>query len=137
MQCSGSTRLSWGEYALKLAQSASERSEDPYIKVGACVLRTDRSVAGVGYNGPPSGVNIDWSDRDERRKRVIHAEINALRYSIPGECSLLACTLLPCNDCLKTISAYGINQVIYKEVYDKDQTSLDLAKEFRITLIKI
>ena len=137
MQRAGSTRLGWGEYALKLAQAAAERSEDPYIKVGACVLRNDKSVAGVGYNGPPSKINIDWSNRDERRKRVIHAEINALRYSTPGECSLLACTLLPCNDCLKTIAAHGIKQVIYSEVYEKDQTSLDLAREFRISLIKL
>ena len=127
-------RLSWDEYAIGLAQAASLRSEDPYVKVGACVLRNDKSVAGVGYNGPPSKINIAWNDRDERRKRVIHAEINALRYSTPGECCLLACTLLPCNDCLKTIAAHGIKRVVYKEVYDKDQTSLDLAREFGMTL---
>ena len=137
MQHKSSIRTSWGEYALELAKAASIRSEDPYLKVGACVLREDNSVAGVGYNGSPSGVNIDWSDRDERRRRVVHAEINALRYSTPGECSLLACTLLPCNDCLKTIAAHGIKQVIYKDVYDKDQTSLSLAREFKITLIKL
>ena len=137
MSQSNSTRISWGEYALELALAASKRSEDPYLKVGACVLRGDNSVAGVGYNGPPSGVNIDWSDRDERRKRVVHAEINALRYTVPGEPFLLASTLLPCNDCLKTIAAYGIKQVIYGDVYEKDQTSLDLAREFRITLIKL
>ena len=132
-----SARPSWARYALELAKAASLRSEDPYLKVGACVLREDKSVAGVGYNGPPAGINIDWSDRDERRKRVVHAEINALRHTRPGEPHLLACTLLPCNDCLKTIAAYGVKQVWYEEVYDKDLSSLALAQEFKISLIKI
>jgi len=57
---------------MKLAFVASERSEDPYLKVGACALRADNSIAGIGYNGAPSGVEIDWSDRDDRRQRVVH-----------------------------------------------------------------
>ncbi len=128
-------RLSWEEYALALARVASLRSEDPYVKVGACVLRHDNSVAGLGYNGAPSSLNINWENRDERRKRVVHAEINALRYTKPNECYLLACNLLPCNDCLKTIASYGIKKVVFGEEYDKDKTSLDLASEFGIELI--
>ena len=49
-------RLDWEEYALELARVASLRSEDPFMKVGACVLRNDNSVAGVGYNGAPPGI---------------------------------------------------------------------------------
>ena len=128
------SRINWREYALELARVASARSEDPYVKVGACALRHDHSVAGLGYNGAPPGIDIDWSDRNERRKRVIHAEVNALRYVTPGECLFLACTLLPCNDCLKTISSYGIKEVIFKEIYELDDSSLELAKEFDIEL---
>ena len=40
-------RLSWEEYAIGLAEAASLRSEDPYVKVGAAVFRDDWSVAGV------------------------------------------------------------------------------------------
>ena len=129
------TRLSWSKYALELAEVASKRSEDPYIKVGACVLRHDNSVASLGYNGAPPNINIDWSDRDERRERVIHAEVNALRYVSPNECRLLACTLLPCNDCLKMIASFNINRIFYKDVYEGDSSSLGLAKEFNIELI--
>jgi dCMP deaminase len=129
------SRINWREYAIELARVASLRSEDPYVKVGACVLRHDNSVAGLGYNGAPPGINIDWSDRDERRKRVIHAEVNALRYVSPGECSVIACTLLPCNDCLKTIASYGIKNVIFKDLYDLDDSSMELAEEFDIDLI--
>ena len=42
------SRLSWEQYALMIAKVASARSEDPYQKVGACVLRNDFSVASVG-----------------------------------------------------------------------------------------
>jgi dCMP deaminase len=129
------TRLSWEKYALSLARAASLRSEDPYVQVGACVLRKDNSVIGVGYNGAPTGINIDWRNREERRKRVIHAEVNALRYADPGEGRLLACTHLPCNDCLKMIASYGIKKVVYGKVYERDPSSIDLSKEFNIELI--
>lgn len=130
------SRLSWEEYALNLAKVASQRSEDPYVKVGACVLRHDNSVGGIGYNGPPPGIEILWDNRDSRRKRVIHAEINALRYVRPGECRLIACTLLPCNDCIKTIAAFGIRTLVFQDVYDRDYSALSLADEFRIDLIQ-
>tara|TARA_Y100001963_G_C6587240_1_gene356287 strand:+ start:44 stop:517 length:474 start_codon:yes stop_codon:yes gene_type:complete len=127
-------RPTWIQYALKIATVAAERSEDPFQKVGACLLRHDNSVAAVGYNGAPSGVELDWTNRDQRRVRVIHAEVNALRYVEPGECYLLACTLLPCNDCLKAIASYGIGNIAFDDVYNRDKSSLDMAKEFGITL---
>lgn len=130
-------RLDWEEYALELARVAALRSEDPFIKVGACVLRKDNSVVGLGYNGAPPSININWESREERRRRVIHAEVNALRYAKPGECNLLACNLLPCNDCLKMISSYGIKKVVFSKVYELDKSSLNLAKEFGIELIQI
>lgn len=130
-------RISWSKYALELAKVASQRSEDPFVKVGACALRKDNTVAGLGYNGAPAGVEIDWEDRDDRRKRVIHAEVNALRYTKPGECKLIATTLLPCNECLKLISAYGIEAVIFDEIYQRDYSSLNLAKEFNIELVSV
>lgn len=131
------SRLSWQEYSLKLAIVASERSEDPYVKVGACCLRYDKSCASIAYSGAVSGIEIDWSDRDERRKRVIHAEQNALRYVKPGEVWLLACTLLPCRSCLQTIASYGIKYVVYRDLYDKDDFSLTLAEEYDIKLEQI
>ena len=34
-------RVSWEQYALNIAHTASQRSEDPYIKVGACALNQE------------------------------------------------------------------------------------------------
>jgi len=127
-------RLSWQNYALKLATVASERSEDPFMKVGACLLRHDNSVASLGYNGAPPGITIDWSNRDQRRSKVIHAETNALRYVRPNECYFLACTHLPCNDCLRSLASYGIKEIYFNEVYQRDMSSLLLAPEFEIAL---
>jgi dCMP deaminase len=129
--------LSWEEYALKLAEVAALKSKDPYIQVGSCLLRHDNSVASLGFNGFPAGMKEDWSNRDERRKYVCHSETNALRYVKPGECKLIACTLLPCNDCLKNIASYNISTVIYKEVYQRDDSTLELAQKFGIKLVKI
>ena len=134
---SSKNRTAWPEYALDIAKVVSRRSEAPFFKVGACILRNDNSVAGVGYNGAPPGIEIDWSNRDERRRRVVHAEVNALRYVVPNEAYLIACNLLPCNDCLKMIASYGIIKIVYEQTYDLDTSSLDLSKEFNIELINI
>lgn len=129
--------MTWEEYALALAGVASLKSKDPYIKVGCCLLRRDNTIASLGYNGFPSGVEEDWSDRDERRRYVNHAEANALRFVKPGECYLAAITLLPCNDCLKALASYGIKKIIYSQVYDKDSSSLNLSSRFNIEIKQI
>jgi dCMP deaminase len=107
-------RPSWEEYALRLAEVAASRSQDPWEKVGACVLRADHSVASLGYNGAPPGIEIDWSDREQRRPLVLHAEINALRYVKPGEALFLAVTISPCPNCLRAIAAWRIPRVIFR-----------------------
>ena len=91
----------------------------------------------MGYNGAPAGVEIDWSDRDERRKRVIHAELNALRYVRPNEGYLLVCTLLPCRSCIQAVAANGIKHILYEDVYKVDNFALTLCEEFKIGLHQI
>ena len=131
------SRPNWEQYALMIAKVASARSEDPYQKVGACVLRNDFSVASVGYNGAPPKIEIDWSNRDERRARVIHAEANAFRYLKPKEGYLLASTLLPCRNCIQLAASYGIEKIIYSEEYEHDNIAHNLCTEFNIKLTKI
>jgi len=119
--------MTWERYALELAKVAAMKSKDPWRQVGAVVLRHDKTVAGVGYNGFPSGVEEDWECRERRRLFVVHAEANALRYVKPDEGWLIASTTLPCNNCLKTIVSYGIKKVVYGETYPSDESSLDVA----------
>lgn len=124
-------RISWNEYALRIAQVASLRSEDRYTKVGACALDNSNRVIGVAYNGLASGINVSenfWKDRDKRRPYMIHAETNLLSLFRRGECKLLACTLLPCSSCAAMIAAYGIKKVVYKDVYFTDSLAIDIFK---------
>lgn len=104
--------------AVMLAWAAADTSEDPYVQTGACAIRCDKSVCGVGYNGPPPGVEIDWSDRDGRREYMVHAEPNALAYAKPGECNIVGITLFPCKNCLNTMARYGIKTVVFINFYD-------------------
>lgn len=136
----GRERPGWKQYALELAEAAARRSEDPYEQIGAVVLRRDNSVAGVGYNGAPPKIDLDWSDRDARRAFVTHAEVNALRYCTPSvRGGLIAVTATPCPSCLTSISAYGIRVVVfgrYLENYPIAQ-SLAVAQKLGITLMHV
>ena len=122
-------RILWEEYALRIAEVASLRSEDPFKKVGACALDFNNRVIGVSYNGLAPGIEVSesfWTDRDKRRPFMIHAEANLLSLFKRGECKLLACTLLPCSCCASMISAYGIKKVVYKETYTRDTMAIDI-----------
>ena len=119
---------------MSIAEVVAKKSKDPWRKVGAVILREDHSIASVGYNGFPQGVEEDWSSREERSKYVIRAEQNALRYTSPGEGKTLVSTLLPCRDCLKTIAAYKIKRVLYKEVYQTDPIALEIAEKMGVTV---
>jgi deoxycytidylate deaminase len=129
-------RKSWEETALILAETiAACRSQDPYEQVGACAVLRDNSVS-LGYNGPPPGIEIDWSEREARLARVIHAEVNALRAVAPGQCKFLAVTLLPCRHCMTFIASKGIERIVFRDIYHRDQLAFELAKEFGIQLVQ-
>lgn len=131
------SRLSWEEYALKIAEVASLRSEDPWMQVGACGLDKENRVIGVAYNGLASGIKTTkefWADRDFRRPYMIHAEANLLSLFERNKCKLLACTLLPCSSCATLIAAHGIERVVFKEIYNRDKSAIDIFNFYGIEL---
>lgn len=133
-------RISWDDYAIKLAEVASLRSEDPFKKVGAVAFDHDHRVIGVAYNGLAPGKTVDpnfWSNRDKRRPFMIHAEQNLLSLFKRGECHTIACTLLPCSSCASMIAGYGIKRVLYKEEYERDQTAHEIFSFYSISTSKI
>jgi dCMP deaminase len=122
-------RISWEEYAIKIAEVASMRSEDIYTKVGACALNNENRVIGVAYNGLASKKVVCsefWDDRDKRRPFMIHAESNLLSLFSRGECKLLACTLLPCSSCATLIAAHQIQEVVYRDLYNFDMKAIEI-----------
>lgn len=132
----GRHRLSWEETALKLAFNIADyRSQDPFVIVGCAILKKDKSFI-LAYNGSPVGIDIDWSNRDERRKRVLHAESNGCNFIKPGESEFIAVTALPCPECMKIIKQKQIPKIIYRDElvgYD-NEFSKQLAREFNIDL---
>lgn len=134
----GRLRPSWNEYLLILAGAAAQRSQDPWVQVGAIVARADYSIVGSGYNGPPPRCEIDWSNRDARRQFVIHAEVNALSHAKPGDAAIIASTLLPCPACLTMIASYGVREVIYRDVYHRTHVaSSTIAEAFGLKMTHI
>lgn len=133
-------RSSFREIAINIAKAVSSRSEDLYKKVGCCILDKEGRILSVGYNGLQPKQKIKqkfWTDREDRRKYIIHAETNAL--SSIARCDkpyLLASTLLPCSCCAMNIASYGIKEVLYSEDYDKDLSAIDIFKFYKINLIR-
>ena len=119
-------RYNRDRWFIDLAHLIAQRSEDPYVKVGAIVVRDDYSVIGVGYNGAPAGVDLDattWADRGARRPYMIHAEMNAIRYARPREVWAIYTTHIPCEHCMSVLGSYGTSVVVYShplgENYDE------------------
>jgi dCMP deaminase len=93
----------WDTRFLDLAALVASWSKDPSTKVGAVIVRPDRTVASLGYNGFPRGVadtESRYEDRETKYQLVVHAEANAIisaGESVKG--MTMYGTLFPCCDC--------------------------------------
>jgi dCMP deaminase len=105
--------MSWDARFLALAQHIAGWSKDPSTKVGAVVVDDHRRLVGAGYNGLPRGVT-DHPDlpRDEKLRRTIHAEANALLFSAKTEGCTLYVTHPPCSSCAATAIQAGITRIV-------------------------
>ena len=129
-------RLRIPEYAMALAHVASLRSEDPFRKVGAVAIDFDNRVIGTAYNGLAPGYNAApdfWSDRDDRRKYMLHAEVNLCSLFTRGNVRLVACTTKPCTSCMQMLCAYGVKDVYYRDDYPESEANL-IAERYGIQL---
>lgn len=133
------TRLSIPEYAMALAHVASLRSEDPYRKVGAVAIDFDNRVIGTAYNGLAPGYNASpdfWTDRDDRRKYMLHAEVNLCSLFTRGNVKLVACTTKPCTSCMQMLCAYGVKEVYYRDDYPESEANA-IAERYSIQLVQL
>lgn len=106
----------WDDRFLKLAQHIAQWSKDPSTKVGAVIVRPNRTIASVGYNGFPRGVNDDerLNDRPYKYAMTVHAEANAILSAnerLDG-CTLYVTPLSPCSSCASIIIQSGIKRVV-------------------------
>jgi len=115
----------WISRFLDLAKNISEWSRDTSSQVGAVIVRPDRTIASVGFNGFPRGVEDSperISNRDTKLLYTIHAEMNAIlsaKEPLKGY-SLFVWPFQPCAHCAASIIQSGI-----KEVYCPFNAHLD------------
>lgn len=107
----------WDKRFIELAAQVGSWSKDPSKKVGAIIVDSKRRVLGLGYNGFPRGVldlGETYENKEEKYKRVVHAELNAILNSVGsvGGCTLYVTPLPPCNECAKAIIQSGISKIV-------------------------
>ena len=106
----------WHKRFFDLADLIGSWSKDPSTKVGAVIVRPDRTIASVGYNGFPRGVEDVYTTRDAKLLRTVHAEANAIlaaQESLRGY-TLYVTPLHPCANCAAFIIQSGIKEVHYR-----------------------
>lgn len=133
------SRLTIPQYAMALAHVASLRSEDPFRKVGAVAFDFDNRVIGTAYNGLAPGFNAAsefWDDRNDRRKFMIHAEVNLCSLFTRGNVKLIACTTKPCTSCMQMLCAYGVKEIYFRDEYPESEADA-IAGLYSIPLIQL
>ena len=109
----------WDARFIGMAEFIASWSKGPRKRIGAVIVRPDRSIASLGYNGPPRGFDDEAfleMTRDEQHAVVIHAEINAIEQKHEGEdlrgYTLYVSPLFPCHKCAARIVEAGIARVV-------------------------
>lgn len=72
------------EFFLGMAKYMCCASKDPSTKCGAVIVRPDRTVASVGFNGFPKHSSDDpelYENRETKYARIVHAEMNAILHA--------------------------------------------------------
>lgn len=96
-------------------------------RVGAVIVRPNRTIVSVGYNGFPRGTD-DYHQLLENRplklKRTVHAEVNAIVTSNErvSDCTLFVTPLYPCASCAGIIIQSGIKHVVAEMAKDPPQS---------------
>ena len=107
----------WDQRFLELAVTVSTWSKDPSTQLGAVIVRPDRTIASIGYNGFPRGVDDDearYADREFKYEAIVHGEMNAIlaaREPLHGY-TLYVWPLPPCSRCAAMIIQTGIKRVV-------------------------
>lgn len=108
----------WDLRMLELARLISTWSKDPSTKCGAVITRPDRTIASVGYNGFPRGMQDTphlYADREVKYSRVVHCEMNAVlsaREPLAGY-TLYTWPFMTCDRCAVHMVQAGITRVVY------------------------
>jgi len=111
------TTSQWDQRFMKLARLIAGWSKDPSTQCGAVIVRPDKTIASVGYNGFPRNIRDDARLEERKAKYVaaVHAEMNAILNAHERNLSgmtLYVWPIAPCHDCAKHIVQSGISTVV-------------------------
>lgn len=103
----------WDTRMLALVQLVAGWSKDPSTQVGAAIVDAKNRVVSLGFNGFPRAVADTVVGRDEKLRRTIHAEANALLFAQrPVEGCTIYVTHPACANCAAKIIQAGIVRVV-------------------------
>ena len=109
----------WDKRYIAMAEFIAGWSKGPRSKVGAVVVRPDKTVASLGFNGPPKGFDdaaFVLMAREEQHKIVVHAERNAIEQCGHAEDhsknTMYVWPMSPCAECAEFICQAGIKRVV-------------------------
>jgi len=107
----------WDKRWLGLARYVATFSKDPSTQCGAVIVRQDRTVASIGFNGFPRAMpdqDRHYNDRPEKYSRIIHCEMNALlaMKDSPNGCTLYTWPFLTCERCAVHMIQAGIIRAV-------------------------
>lgn len=111
----------WDWRFLELAKLVASWSKDPSTRVGAVIVRPNRTVLSLGFNGFPRGCSDEeelYADRDQKYLRVVHGEMNAILTAAepPRHCTLYvwppAARPFTCAQCAAAVIQSGIIRVV-------------------------
>lgn len=112
------TPSKWDKRFIELAEFIGQWSKDPSTQVGAVIVRPDKTIASVGYNGFPRGTDDGahlYEEKEVKYARIVHAEINAIISAQNADfkgCTIYVSPLYPCPQCAAALIQAGITRVV-------------------------
>lgn len=107
----------WDVRFLDMAKLVSSWSKDISTKCGAVVVRPDKTIASIGFNGFPKRMTDKEEflvNRKEKLSRIVHAEMNSILHlkERPERYFLYTYPLPPCDRCIVHMIQAGITYFI-------------------------
>jgi dCMP deaminase len=108
----------WDLRFLKLAKEVASWSRDPSTQTGAVIVRPNRSVVSVGFNGFPQNMpDLPelYANREEKYSRIVHCEMNAFifAYGDVQGCTLYTWPFASCDRCAVHMLQAGIKRFVF------------------------
>ena len=106
------------QFWLRMAKHYADEGKDPSTKVGAVLVRPDRTAASWGVNGFPMGIadtEERLNNRDLKLALTVHAEMNAFAFLRERAIGMtLYSTFAPCfTKCAPVIVQNRVGRVVF------------------------